>query len=82
VEKTSLIFVFDSYVRASLHMFFVLCSIDLLFLDDKKRVVEVKQEFKPFRFYLPKKRFMYLIEMPSGNVEASKTQVGDVLGWS
>ena len=82
VEKTSLVFVFDDYVRTSLHMFFVFFPIDVVFLDEKKNVVEIKEGFKPFSVYIPKKKFMYVIELPDEKIGMSKISVEDVLEWN
>ncbi len=58
--KTTL-FVFDSDVRYSIHSFFVFSTIDLVFLDKNRRVIETER-LKPFRIYFPKKSYRYLIE--------------------
>jgi uncharacterized membrane protein (UPF0127 family) len=72
-----LIFVFDKEKRHSLHMLFVFCPIDVLFLDRGKKVVEIKENFKPFAFYMPKKPCTYLIELPAGAIKKSGTALGD-----
>ena len=41
-----MVFIFDTERRVSLHMFFVFNAIDVLFLDDKKKVVEILNEGK------------------------------------
>ncbi len=66
--------------RASVHMLFVFFPIDLIFLDNQKRVVDIKEKFRPFELnYTPKKPARYLIELPQGS--AFKIQVGDELEW-
>ena len=37
-------------------MFFVFFPIDVLFLDKNKKVVELKENFKPFSIYFPKNK--------------------------
>ena len=61
----------------SLHMFFVFFRIDVLFIDKNKRVVELKENFKPFTLYVPEKKSKYIIELPSGTIKNSKTSTGD-----
>lgn len=72
-----LIFEFSSEKRRSLHMLFVFQSIDLIFLDSKKRIVEVKEDFLPFTFYWPKLPSRYILECPAGTVRRSLSSVGD-----
>lgn len=81
VCKNALLFDFDSPGRQSLHMFFVFYSIDVLFLDVDKRVIDEKQNFKPFTIYNSGKPSKYVIELPFGSIKASRTVIGDVLKW-
>ncbi|MBW3022673.1 DUF192 domain-containing protein [Candidatus Woesearchaeota archaeon] len=76
-----LIFVFRSELRRSLHMFFVFYPIDVLFLDSSGKVVEIKENFKPFSAYFPKKKSKYVIELPAGAIKKSSTQVGDTVSF-
>jgi len=73
----ALIFDFKKEKIISLHMLFVFYPIDVIFLNKDKKVVEIKGNFRPFRFYIPKKRAMYVIEVPEGSIERSKTELGD-----
>jgi len=75
----ALVFIFNSERRADLHMLFVFFSIDVLFLDKNKRVVEIKKNFKPFTYYAPKKKAQYVIELPVGVIR--KTKIGDKIGF-
>jgi len=81
VKRHALIFEFNKQDYWSLHMFFVFYPIDVLFLDDKKKVVDMKKEFKPFTTYTPSKMSKYVIELPSGTITRSKTDVGDIVKW-
>jgi uncharacterized membrane protein (UPF0127 family) len=75
-----MIFVFDNERRADLHMLFVFFQIDVLFLDKKKRVVDIKKDFKPFTYYSPKAKSLYVIELPVGVM--GKTAMGDKITFS
>ncbi len=81
IKDSGLIFVFDRPRKSSMHMFFVFFPIDVLFLDSKKRVVEIKENFRPFAIYYPKKEFSYVVELPDGMVKKSSTKVGDLVGF-
>ncbi len=74
-KRKSLVFVFRKEQKVLLHMLFVFFPIDVLFLDSSRKVVELKTDFKPFRFYNPSKKAMYVIEIPSGSADI--TSIGD-----
>jgi len=62
-RKKNLVFVFEEEKRIGLHMFFVFFPIDVLFLDSKKKVVEIKRNFRPFSFYTSKEKAKYVVEL-------------------
>lgn len=79
--ETPLIFIFDKERRHGLHMLFVFCAIDVLFLDKDRKVVDSKEQFRPFTFYTPKKPCSYIIELPAGAIKKSRTRIGDKIGF-
>ena len=62
-------------------MFFVFYPIDVLFLDKNKKVVEVKENFRPFEFYTPKNKAKYVIELEKNTIKSSKTKVGNKINF-
>ena len=80
-KRKSLVFSFENERIVPLHMLFVFFPIDVIFLDKNKKVAEIKESFRPFTFYNPKKKAMYVIEVPAGFVKRSKTNVGDKIGF-
>ena len=72
-----LVFSFDKEKIIPLHMFFVFYPIDVLFLNKNKIVVEIKKNFMPFSFYTPKDMSMFVIELPQGAIDKTKTEVDD-----
>lgn len=50
------VFSFKKPARLGFHMFFVFTSIDIIFLNKDKKVVDIKQEFKPFTTYTAQKK--------------------------
>ena len=80
IEK-SLIFIFEKEKTVPLHMFFVFYPIDVLFLDKNKTVVEKKENFKPFTLYTPRKKAMYVIEVPNGIIKKTKTELRDKIDF-
>ena len=79
--KLSLILTFKREEKISLHMFFVFYPIDVLFLDKKKIVVDIKENFKPFSFYTSRKRSKYAIELPLAAIKNTNTRIGDKISF-
>ena len=80
-QKKVLIFRFKKEANIALHMFFVFYPIDILFLSKNKVVVDKKENFMPFSVYKSKKKALYAIELPSGSIRETKTEVGDKIGF-
>lgn len=78
-KQKNLIFIFGKERKAVLHMWFVFYPIDVLFVNKQQRVVEIKENFKPFSIYWPKEKAQYVIELSRGTVKKSKTAIADVL---
>ena len=72
-SPTPLIFTFNKEKIVPLHMLFVFFPIDVLFLDKNREIVEIKESLMPFEFYTPKKKAMYIIELPEGAIDKTKT---------
>jgi hypothetical protein len=77
LTDNALLFHFPSEKRHSLHMLFVFYPIDVLWLNQNRKVVEMKQSFKPFTFATPKKPAKFIIELPENTIKNSKTEIGD-----
>ncbi len=77
----ALVFIFKKEKIVNLHMFFILHPIDVLWLDKNKKVVKIKENFKPFRIVIADKPAQYIIEMPAGIIAKTKTEVGDSISF-
>ena len=77
----TLIFTFNKEKIIPLHMLFVFYPIDLLFLDKRRKVAEIKQNFKPFTFYTPRTKAQYIIELPAGAIKKANTAIGDTISF-
>ncbi len=80
-EAKPMIFLFRVSRKVNLHMFFVFCTIDVLFLNDEKEVVEIKKSFKPFSTYRSNKKCRFVLELPEGVIDETETEVGDLLDF-
>lgn len=64
--------------EARLHMLFVFYKIDILWLNKKLEVVDLKQKAMPFTPLLtPRKPAKYVVEMPAGKIKENRIEIGD-----
>lgn len=75
------IFTFNEEIYVPVTMYFVFFSIDILFLDKNKKIVELKENFRPFTNYYPKNLAMYLVELPAGTIKKHKVAINDKLAY-
>jgi len=75
LKDSALLFVFQKETKISLHMFFVFYPIDVAFLNENMKVVDLKQKFKPFTIYISKKPAKYVLEMPLGSIKKIDNKV-------
>ncbi|GIU75531.1 MAG: hypothetical protein KatS3mg004_2618 [Bryobacteraceae bacterium] len=62
----------------AVHCFFMKFTIDVVFLDRKKRVVKVRPSLRPWRIS-GSLRAHSVLELPEGTIRATGTQPGDEL---
>ena len=63
-KKKILIFDMKKLMIIRLHMFFVFFPINVYLLDEDRKVIEIKNDFKPFTFFNSKKQARFVIECP------------------
>ncbi len=71
----------ETKANASIHMFFMLLDIDVIWLNSARRVVDFKTA-KKWRLYAPKNAAKYIIEGPVGLIKALEVEEGDLIDWS
>lgn len=74
-----LFFKFPKSSRASLHSWFCPSGMDLIFLNEEHKVVELKSDWKSQSFYKPVQQFKYLAELPCETIKKSGTRIGDLV---
>ena len=79
LRPRALLFIFDKEQKAGLHMFFVFFPIDVVFMDKDWKIVEIKENFRPWTLYNPKKKAQFVLELPTWTVEGTGLMVGDEL---
>lgn len=65
--------------RFGIHTLDMKFSIDVIILDKKNRVVDLKEHLKPNRFFVWNMKYNSVIELPKGTIKKSKTEIGDVI---
>ncbi|MEE9323419.1 MAG: DUF192 domain-containing protein [Candidatus Aenigmarchaeota archaeon] len=85
-RDSGLLMVFGYERKHEIWMLGMRFPIDIVFIDKDKRVVDIKHSVKPigknpktWRVYRPKEPCRYVLEVGSGLVEKTKTEIGDVL---
>ena len=83
----SLLMVFPCTGRHGIWMWRMGFPLDLVFIDSKKQVVDIKRNVKPISFhpgtwkvFKPRKPARYVLEMPAG--EADDIRIGDKLKFN
>lgn len=77
LKDKGLIFIYNKEEKVSLHMIFVFFPIDIIYLNRNKKVIEMKENFRPFSFYTPGKKARYILELPEKTIKKTKTMIGD-----
>lgn len=70
----------ETKIGASIHMFFVFFPINVVFLDSKKKIVDVKLGLKPWQMTKPRDKCRYVIEFPT-KYDRKFFSIGDRLSW-
>lgn len=77
-DDWALVFSFNRERYVPLHMFFVFHSIDVVYLNADKKIVETKESLNPFMIYFPKNKAKYVIELPEGSIKENNIMTGRV----
>ncbi len=78
-EIIPLVFEFNKEQKIGLHSWFVKEPFDVIFLNNSWEVVELIHEFMPKTHYTPKKKAMFILEMPAGTIAQADIDIGDVI---
>ncbi len=81
-ESYAMIFSMGRDNREGIHMLFMRFPIDIAFLDKDKRIIDLRQDLKPWTgLAFSKKPFRYAIELPAGAAARASLKVGERLIW-
>ena len=59
------------------HTFAMRFPIDVLYLDQERIVIHIEEELKPWRMAAVRARATSVLELPTGTVRDSRTELGD-----
>ncbi len=80
-KLTPTVLAFRRESTADIHTFFVRHYLDVLFLNDQWEVIELVQGLAPKKFYSPKSKAMFVVELPEGAIAKSKTELKDIINF-
>ncbi len=74
-EDESLVFVLPEKSKQAIDMLFVFFPIDILWLDEKRKIIHLQKNAKPFCFYFSKKKAKYIVELRKGIINKNKLRL-------
>ncbi len=80
-KQKNVVFEFKKEKKELIHMFFVFYPIDLIFLNKNKKIVELKQNLKPFTFYKSKNKAKYILELKNNTIRNDKIKINDKISF-
>jgi uncharacterized membrane protein (UPF0127 family) len=66
---------------SAIHTHWMSFSLDVLFLDDRGKVLKLVRSISPWNFTRRVPGARYALEVPVGTIDTSSTHVGDELTW-
>lgn len=79
IKDEGYIFSFKEVIKVTIHMLFVFQTIDVVFLDENKKVIELKKDLKPFTLYTAKNKSKYFIEFPKDTIIEKNINIDDII---
>jgi hypothetical protein len=76
-RQKNLIFVLPRERTLLMHMLFVFYPIDVVLLNSRREVIELKRDFRPFSFYRLKNKARYILELKKSAIDKSGLKLGD-----
>lgn len=63
----------------AIHTMFMTKRIDVIFVDAENRVCEIRKRLSPWLPIVKSRTAVTVVEMPSGAIDSSGTEIGDIL---
>jgi uncharacterized protein len=82
IKDECIIMLFIKETNVTIHMLFVFFPIDIIFLDKQKKIIQTKENARPFTTIVrSKNKVSYVVELPAFTISRTKTRVGDKLSF-
>lgn len=65
--------------RFGIHTFFMKVHIDVIVLNNNNKVVNLKVNLKPWRFFFWNPQYNRVVEMAKGSIKSEKITIGDLI---
>ncbi|MBI5884620.1 DUF192 domain-containing protein [archaeon] len=73
----------ESWLEASIHSLFMRFAIDVLWLDENKKIVCLLEGFKPWQLNAtPERKARYIVELKAGTIKGKRIMIGQKLKWN
>jgi|GEM_PF-406643 len=73
------LFPFKRPRRVCITMILVFYPIDIIFLDNRNRIIELKEDIRPFQNYTSKEKIYSFLELSKGSIRKFKIKEGNFL---
>jgi uncharacterized protein len=80
-KQSNLVFIFNKEKKIGLHMWFVFYPIDVVLLNKDKKVVEIKESFKPFSWFNSKENAKYVLELHNKTINKNNIEKEDIISF-
>ncbi len=74
-----MLFIFSRPGRPGFWTPFMRFPLDIIFLDPSKKVVDIRENLKPWRACSPRASAKYALELRAGRARETRTRIGDLL---
>ena len=78
-KQQNLIFDFKTERKEIIDMFFVFYPIDIIFLDENKKITELKENFRPWKIYKMKNKARFMLELKDGTISNNNVRMQQVV---
>jgi len=78
ILNDGLLFIFERERNVSLHMFFVFYKIDIIYFNDKMKVIKILRNIKPFTPHIKAVKCKYILEVK----DYKNIKINDILSVS
>ena len=79
LKPKTLLFIWKKEKIRNIHMILVFFPIDIIWLNKNKKVIDLRKKIMPFLITNTNKSAKYIIELPQGTIQKTKTEKKDLI---